>query len=48
VARTVHLARAHGRPLPIEPDDVASLYDRYQNVYGQSSDRSAAEGETKA
>src|SRR6185437_8318440 len=39
VARTVHISRAHGRPLPIEQADIASLYDRYQNVYGQSSDR---------
>ncbi|GAA1980633.1 L-ribulose-5-phosphate 4-epimerase [Catenulispora subtropica] len=43
VARTVHLAREHGRPLPIEERDIASLYDRYQNVYGQS-----AKGETTA
>jgi L-ribulose-5-phosphate 4-epimerase len=35
VARTVHLARAYGTPLPIAPDDVDALYDRYQNVYGQ-------------
>ena len=47
VARTVHIARAHGRPLPIEQTDIASLYDRYQNVYGQSSDRSASQGDAK-
>ncbi|NUR25197.1 MAG: L-ribulose-5-phosphate 4-epimerase [Catenulispora sp.] len=37
VARTVHVAREHGRPLPIEERDIASLYDRYQNVYGQTT-----------
>ena len=37
VARTVHLARDHGRPLPIDDKDIASLYDRYQNVYGQTT-----------
>jgi L-ribulose-5-phosphate 4-epimerase len=37
VARTVHIAREHGRPLPIEERDIASLYDRYQNVYGQTT-----------
>jgi L-ribulokinase len=35
VARTVHLARALGNPLPLEGDDIDALYDRYQNVYGQ-------------
>jgi len=35
VARTVHVACQLGEPLPIEPDAVAKLYDRYQNVYGQ-------------
>lgn len=47
VARTVHLARVHGRPLPIAGEDIASLYDRYQNVYGQSSDRSASQGDVQ-
>jgi L-ribulose-5-phosphate 4-epimerase len=47
VARTVHLARAHGRPQPIEEQDIASLYDRYQNVYGQSSDRSVSQASSK-
>ncbi|MBW8802877.1 MAG: L-ribulose-5-phosphate 4-epimerase [Catenulisporales bacterium] len=46
VARTVHIARAHGEPQPIEPAAIASLYDRYQNVYGQSSDRAAGSGST--
>ncbi len=35
VARTVHLARALGEPLPLDADDVDALFDRYQNVYGQ-------------
>jgi L-ribulose-5-phosphate 4-epimerase len=35
VARTVHLARAHGEVVPLEPDAIDALYDRYQNVYGQ-------------
>ena len=35
VARTVHLARTLGEPIPIAPDDIDALYDRYQNVYGQ-------------
>jgi L-ribulose-5-phosphate 4-epimerase len=37
VARTVHIARQLGDPLPIEPADVDRLYERYQNVYGQRS-----------
>ncbi|MGW4498915.1 L-ribulose-5-phosphate 4-epimerase [Micromonospora sp. NPDC004336] len=35
VARTAHLARALGQPVPIAPADIDSLHDRYQNVYGQ-------------
>jgi len=35
VARTVHISRQLGEPLPIEPAHVDQLYDRYQNVYGQ-------------
>jgi L-ribulose-5-phosphate 4-epimerase len=35
VARTVHVARTLGEPLPMEAKDIDSLYDRYQNVYGQ-------------
>lgn len=35
VARTVHLARVLGDPLPIDQADIDSLYHRYQNVYGQ-------------
>ena len=35
VARTVHLARALGDPIPLTGEDIDALYDRYQNVYGQ-------------
>lgn len=35
VARTVHVTRQLGEPLPIAKADVDRLYDRYQNVYGQ-------------
>jgi hypothetical protein len=35
VARTVHIARQIGQPLPIAQEDVDSLFERYQQVYGQ-------------
>jgi L-ribulose-5-phosphate 4-epimerase len=35
VARTVHISRQLGEPLPIKAGDIESLYARYQNVYGQ-------------
>jgi L-ribulose-5-phosphate 4-epimerase len=35
VARTVHLTRQLGEPIPIAQADIDRLYDRYQNVYGQ-------------
>ena len=35
VARTVHISRQLGEPLPIAQSDIDHLYDRYQNVYGQ-------------
>ena len=35
VARTVHIARQLGEPQRIEPHHVDSLFDRYQNAYGQ-------------
>jgi L-ribulose-5-phosphate 4-epimerase len=41
VARTVHIARQLGDPLAIAPADVDSLYDRYQNVYGQQGKQGA-------
>ncbi|MDI5961403.1 L-ribulose-5-phosphate 4-epimerase [Streptomyces sp. SL13] len=34
-ARSVHISRQLGEPLPIEPSAVDRLHDRYQNVYGQ-------------
>jgi len=34
-ARTVHLARVLGDPIPLAREDIDALYDRYQNVYGQ-------------
>ncbi|MFI7422906.1 L-ribulose-5-phosphate 4-epimerase [Nonomuraea sp. NPDC049684] len=39
VARTVHVSRQLGTPLPIGPAHIDRLYDRYQNVYGQRSPR---------
>ncbi|TKR26900.1 L-ribulose-5-phosphate 4-epimerase [Cellulomonas hominis] len=42
VARTVHISRQLGDPLPIPQDRVDSLYARYQNVYGQGSTEAAA------
>ena len=38
VARTVHFARQLGEPVPIAQSDIDSLYNRYQNVYGQATD----------
>ena len=35
VARTIHVARQLGTPIPIPQADIDSLYDRYQNAYGQ-------------
>ena len=35
VARTVHLTRTLGDPIPLEQEEIDALYDRYQNVYGQ-------------
>ncbi|WP_020524118.1 L-ribulose-5-phosphate 4-epimerase [Catelliglobosispora koreensis] len=37
VARTAHLARALGDPVPMAPADIDALYQRYQNVYGQAT-----------
>jgi L-ribulose-5-phosphate 4-epimerase len=34
-ARTVHLARALGDPIPLAQEDIDALHHRYQNVYGQ-------------
>jgi L-ribulose-5-phosphate 4-epimerase len=35
VARTVHLARAYGQPIPIPSADIDALHHRYTHVYGQ-------------
>ncbi|WP_115787517.1 L-ribulose-5-phosphate 4-epimerase [Arthrobacter silvisoli] len=35
VARTVHIARQLGEPMPIDGAKIDSLYERYQNVYGR-------------
>ncbi len=34
-ARTSFYAMQLGTPIPVTSDDIASLYDRYTNVYGQ-------------
>jgi len=36
VARTVHVARQGGEPVAIASHHVDHLFDRYQNVYGQT------------
>lgn len=38
VAKTVHVARQLGEPVPIPQDRIDHLYDRYQFVYGQHGD----------
>jgi L-ribulose-5-phosphate 4-epimerase len=38
VARTVHYAREAGTLIPIPQKAIDTLFDRYQNVYGQNSD----------
>jgi L-ribulose-5-phosphate 4-epimerase len=40
VARSTHLARQLGDPVPIPAADAERLYERYQNVYGQREDGS--------
>ncbi|HOC14293.1 MAG TPA: L-ribulose-5-phosphate 4-epimerase [Propionicimonas sp.] len=39
VARTVHIARQLGEPVPMAQADIDRLFDRYQNVYGQGNDK---------
>lgn len=39
VARTIHIARQLSEPIPIEQQHIDSLYDRYQNVYGQHDEQ---------
>ena len=36
VARAVHVARQLGEPRTIDQPDIDALYERYQNVYGQT------------
>ncbi|GAA3036161.1 L-ribulose-5-phosphate 4-epimerase [Kitasatospora albolonga] len=43
VARTVHISRQLGEPLPIAQADIDSLNFRYQNVYGQQPATAAKE-----
>ncbi|WP_210481914.1 L-ribulose-5-phosphate 4-epimerase [Naasia sp. SYSU D00948] len=38
VARSVHIARQLGEPLPIPQEAIDALFHRYQNVYGQQGD----------
>ncbi len=38
VARTVQIAREAGSLIPIPPEAIDRLHDRYQNVYGQADD----------
>lgn len=35
VARTVHISRQLGEPVPLATEDIDGLYERYQKVYGQ-------------
>lgn len=44
VARTVHVARQLGDPVRIAARHVDQLFDRYQNVYGQSDTPTGTEG----
>jgi L-ribulose-5-phosphate 4-epimerase len=37
-ARTIHIARQAGDLVPIPQAEIDSLFNRYQNVYGQSGD----------
>jgi L-ribulose-5-phosphate 4-epimerase len=38
VARTVHLAAQLGKPIQLGQPAIDSLYERYQNVYGQTQE----------
>jgi len=44
VARTVHIARQVGEPIPLRQEDVDALHERYQTVYGPTGDTAASEG----
>jgi L-ribulose-5-phosphate 4-epimerase len=41
-ARTTHIARQGGELVPIPPEIIDRLFDRYQNVYGQSAPHEGA------
>ena len=47
VERTVHFARQLGEPVPVAQPDIDSLFNRYQNVYGQVSDDRVDDPTTK-
>jgi len=38
VARTVHIAAQAGPLIPIPQEAIDRLFNRYQNVYGQTTD----------
>ncbi len=38
VARTVHISRQLGPSIPVEQGNIDALYQRYQNVYGQTQE----------
>jgi L-ribulose-5-phosphate 4-epimerase len=46
VARTVHIARQGGPLLPIPQESIDALFDRYQNVYGQTPEAGLVPRET--
>jgi len=46
VARTVHLARQGGEVIAIDQSAIDSLFDRYQNVYGQAPQGALADSAT--
>ena len=45
VARTVHISRQLGEPVPIPQPAIDSLFDRYQNVYGQAPQGALADSQ---
>ena len=47
VARTVHISRQLGTTSPIDAANVTSLYERYQNVYGQADTATATPQENQ-
>jgi len=47
VARTVHISRQLGTTSPIDAANVTSLYERYQNVYGQADTSTATPQENQ-